>query len=195
MATAERVLWETVTVVVFLIVLVGTVIWSGNRLDRHRARLEAEFEAKIATAEEQQRQAAERLEQDLERRARESEVREAKTTFRSFEAGVRSAVVSRWGNYVSQAKSNLLEEAQVTFVHIITPAGLILASSDEKLTRTGRMDERGDWAMAVSALEVRDGTEEGQIELAGPIGTGSRPAAYLWLGYDLAGSAASPTDN
>ncbi|MCP4202159.1 MAG: hypothetical protein GY769_09510 [bacterium] len=203
MATAERVLWETVTVVVFLLLLAGTVLWSGSRVERHRGRLEAEFDAKIATAAEEQRRITEELGADFERRSHEYRVREAEAVFHAFEAGVRSAVASRWGNYANRAKSNLLEDSRVSFVHILTPAGLILASSDEKMARTGRVDERGDWALATTELTTRDGTVEGSIELAGPMYTNGRPIAFLWLGYDLAdsdtsdasaGSAGSPAE-
>ncbi len=193
MATAERVLWETITVVVFLVLLVGTVIWSGSRLDRHRAQLEEEFSTRVAVSEDQQRRQTERREEDFTRREREHEVREAKAVFRSFEAGIRSAVASRWGNYVSRAKSNLLEDTNVTFVHILTPTGLVLASSDEKLAATGRIDERGDWARGTTGIEVRNFGGSGEIELAGPIqGDGGRPVAFLWLGYDLSAQADPP---
>ena len=189
MATAERVLWETVTIVVFLLLLAGTVIWSGGRVERHRERLESEFDARISTAADEQRRTALRLEADFERRSYDYRVHEAQAVFRAFEAGVRTAVASRWGNYVNRAKSDLLEQSRVTFVHILTPAGLVLASSDEKLARTGRIDERGDWARSATELSVRDGAVAGSIELAGPIGEHRRPVALLWLGYDLDGSA------
>ena len=193
MATAERVLWETITVVVFLVLLVGTAIWSSARVDRHEAKLEAEFESRMAVAAEQNRTAAARLEEDFVRRTRDFEVREAKAIFLSFESGVRSAITSRWGNYVSQAKSNLLEHPNVTFVHILTPSGLVLASSDEKLARGGRIDERGDWALAATGIEIRDGAQQGHIELAGPVAGSSRPAAFLWLGYDPVGDQEVPS--
>ncbi len=186
MATAERVLWETVTIVIFVLLLAGTVIWSGGRIERHRERLEADFDARTSAAAEEQRRTALRLETDFERRSHDYRVHEAEAVFRAFEAGVRTAVASRWGNYVNRAKSDLLEQSEVTFVHILTSAGLVLASSDEKLARTGRIDERGDWARAATELTVREGAVEGSIELAGPIGDPGRPVAFLWLGYDLA---------
>lgn len=171
--------------VVFLLLMAGTVIWSGSRVGRHRARLDAEFDAKIAAAAEEQRQATALLGADFDRRSHEYRVREAEAVFQAFEAGVRSAVASRWGNYVNRAKSNLLEDSRVTFVHILTPTGLVVASSDEKLARTGRIDERGGWALAATELTVRDGVVEGSIELAGPVDGNGRPIAFLWLGYDL----------
>ncbi len=189
LATAERVLWETVTVVVFLLLLAGTMIWSGARVERHRGRMEADFDTRISAAAEEQRRTAARLEADFERRSHEYRVHEAEAVFRAFEAGVRTAVASRWGNYVKRAKSDLLEESRVTFVHILTPAGFVLASSDEKIARTGRIGELGDWARAATELSVRDGAVEGSIELAGPVGAPGRPVAFLWLGYDLDGSA------
>lgn len=184
MATAERVLWETITVLVFLLLLAGTVFWSGKRLEHERERLAAEFDAKISAAAEQERIAAARLEEEYERRTRERLVHEAKAVFRAFEAGVRSAVASRWGNYVNRAKSDLLDNARVTFVHILTPGGLVLASSDEKLARTGRIDERGDWARGTTGLESRDGVTENAVEIAGPVIDNGRTVAFLWLGYD-----------
>lgn len=195
MATAERVLWETVTVVIFLLLLAGTVIWSGGRVDRHREQLEADFDARISAAAEKQRQTAVRLEADFEQRSHEYGVHEAEAVFKAFEAGVRSAVAARWGNYVNRAKSDLLAESRVTFVHILTPTGLVLASSDEKLARTGRIDERGDWARAADELTVRDSPLAGSIELAGPVGDNGRPVAILWLGYDLDGSSQDAADS
>lgn len=188
MATAERVLWETITVVVFLVLLVGMVIWSSARVDRHRERLESEFASQRAAAAQEAQVERERLEQDFQERTRELELREARALFKSFEAGVRSAVASRWGNYVNRAKSNLLNDTNVTFVHVLTPTGLILASSDEKLARGGRIDERGDWALATTAIESRAGAQAGHIELAGPIDDAGRTVAFLWLGYDPAGA-------
>lgn len=187
MATAERVLWETITVVAFLLLLAGTVFWSSGRVERHRERLQADFDAKISAAAQAQRRAAEELEEEYERRSHEYLVREAKAVFRAFEAGVRSAVASRWGNYVNRAKTDLLDDSRVTFVHILTPGGLVLASSDEKLARTGRIDDRGDWARATEELESREGADEGSIELAGPVVDNNRTVAYIWMGYDLDG--------
>lgn len=189
MATAERVLWETVTVVAFLLLLAGTVFWSSGRVERHRERLAAEFDAKISAAAKAQSEAAVRLEQEYERRSHEYLVQEAEAVFRAFEAGVRSAVASRWGNYVNRAKSDLLDNSRVTFVHILTPTGLVLASSDEKLARTGRIDERADWALGTDRLETRDGAAAGALEVAGPVIDGGRTVAFLWFGYDLATAA------
>lgn len=189
MATAERVLWETITVVAFLILLVGTVLWSSARVDRRQARLEEEFASRMAVAQEENRATAQRLEEDFAERAHEFEVEEARAIFRSFESGIRSAVTSRWGNYVSSAKSHLLEETKVTFVHILTPSGLVLSSSDEKLARGGRIDERGEWALAANEVTARDGALEGLIEIAGPVGGSGRPVAFLWLGYDPTGGS------
>lgn len=190
MATAERVFWETITVVVFLLLLAGTVFWSGSRVERHRERLETDFEARMSAAAEEQRRAAVRLEADYERRSREYLVREAEAVFRAFEAGVRSAVASRWGNYVNRAKSNLLVNSRVRFVHILTPAGRVLASSDDEVARAGRMEGGSDWALESAELRLRDGAEDGAIEVAGPVAGNGSPVAFIWIGYGL--EAASP---
>lgn len=197
MATAERVFWETVTVVAFLVLLAGTVLWFGSRVERHRERLEREFSVKMAGAEEEQLQLATQLREDHERQSRASRLEEANTLFRAFEAGVRSAVASRWGNYTKSATANLLEDPRVTFAHIVTPGGSVMASSDPQLARAGRIDERGDWARASTDLRMREGAVDGTIELAGPIGGSDQPAAFLWLGYAPEGvtaTAAEPSD-
>jgi len=197
LATAERVFWETVTVVAFLVLLAGTVLWFGSRVERHRERLEREFSAKMTGAEEEQSRLAAQLRENFERQSRASRLEEANTLFRAFEAGVRSAVASRWGNYTKSATAHLLEDPRVTFAHIMTPGGSILASSDPKLVRSGRIDERGDWARASTELRMREGAVDGTIELAGPISGGDQPVAFLWLGYapeGIAAAAAEPSD-
>lgn len=194
MATAQRVLWETITVAAFVLLLVGTVLWSGGRVDRHRARLDAEHEAKVAASEEDHRQREADLEQEFERKAREHAIREAKAVFEAFEAGIHSAVASRWGNYTNRAKTELLGHPSVTFVHIVTPSGLIMASSDEKLSRTGRIDERFEWPLSHTELAVRENTEASDIEVAGPIVDNGQTIAHLWLGYDIDGAVTPSTD-
>jgi hypothetical protein len=189
LATAERVFWETVTVVAFLVLLAGTVLWFGSRAGRHRERLEREFAAKMATAGEEHRELATQLQADHERRAREGRLEEAKTAFRAFEAGVRSAVAARWGNYTKSATSHLLEDSRITFAHILTPGGSVLASSDDELARAGRIDERGDWARASDELRIRQSETDGIIELAGPIKGADKPVAFLWFGYDTESGA------
>ena len=70
----------------------------------------------------------------------------------------------------------------VSFVHVLTPDGQVLSSSDRRLMATGQADERAKWALSAEELLVRQAAE-GVTELAMPVRGVSEPVAVLWLGY------------
>lgn len=185
MATAQRVLYETITVIVFLVVLAGTVIWSEARIKRRGRQLQDQQEQAIAEAESDFQRRQQELAEAYDVQSRERAIDEARAVFSAFESGVRSATGARWGNYLSNAKTDLLQHERVAFVHVLTQSGLVLASSDEKLSRSGRADERAQWALATTRLSIRDSTIPGHVELAAPMRQGGRPIGFLWIGYDI----------
>ncbi len=192
MATAQRVLYETITVIVFLALLAGTIFWAENRLARRAAALKAEQDAAIAAAGEEFERHQQNLAASYAEREQAQAIAEARAVFSAFESGIRSAVAARWSNYLTRAKSDLLAEPKVAFVHVLSQSGLVLASSDEKLTRTGRADERADWVLASTEVTVRDSSIPGHVELGGPLRDSGRTIGYLWLGYDTRSPARAP---
>jgi hypothetical protein len=185
MATAQRVFWETVIFLGFVGLLI--LVWIGSRVvsSRQANRLNLQHEVAASQREEEHRLELDKLKQEWEARSEEHAKSEALAVFRAFEAGIHGAVPARWGRFLRGAVSELLEFPAVTFVHLSTPGGRVIVSSDEEYSAVGRFDERGEWALGVAGLESRRGEESGSLEVAAPIRQQDQVVAFLWLGYDL----------
>ena len=186
MATARRVFWESVVVISFFAILGSVLLWSQGRAERRAAVLDRQHQEARLLEAEQQRQEIEALRRSWDEHLGDRVRREAEAVFTAFEAGAHTAIGARWGRYLSGAKDALINQSDVVFVHIVTPQGRVITSSDDELTAAGRLDERGDWALATDTLESRLGDLAGTLELAGPVVENDRPVAFLWIGYDLA---------
>jgi hypothetical protein len=185
MATAERVFWETVVVLIFALLLVVFWFLSGSRTNRdlERAATASAAAAEVTAIEHEASLAA--LRATCEDWAGRQALSEAEAMFKAFAAGIQPAAAARWGRFLSSTRTALLEQPRVTFVHLMTQGGRVLMSSDEEYTKVGRVDERADWARSLDKLETRPGSNAGILELAGPISDSGRPVGYLWLGYDI----------
>jgi len=196
MATATRVFWETVIFLSFLVVLAGLLYWSEHRVDRRAEALIEQHEAALRLESDRHKSLLIDMEQEWESRSEDRARAEAVAVFNAFEAGIHSAVAARWGRYLDSAKEALLDQPAVLFVHLATPQGRVISSSDAEVETAGRFDERGAWALDVDTLESRPGELENTIELAAPVREQGRTVAFLWIGYDLAQvmtRAADPT--
>ena len=185
MATANRVFWETVTTIAFVALLVLVWIASGQRAGRRLTEANANHQRVLAEQAALHTQELEEI-RSLRRREAEAQVRaEAEAAFRGYVSGIQPAVAARWRRFLNTTRDQLLAQPRVTFVHLMTPEGLILMSTKQEFLTRGRVDESGDWARAATELVTRPGSEQRTLELAGPILDGGRPVAYLWMGYEL----------
>lgn len=107
----------------------------------------------------------------------------AQSIFHAFAAGIQPAVLAGRTDSLQQAKAQILQIPEVSFVHVLRPDGAVLMSSDDKYSTTGRADdERAAWALAASDLVTREGSVAGSVELAAPIVGSTGPRAVLWMG-------------
>jgi hypothetical protein len=185
MATASRVFWESIFVLAFLAILAGVLFWSGGRVERHARSLTEQHEQALQAVDERHRGEIAALNQDRDRFAEEQAKERARAVFSAFEAGIHSAAAARWNRYLDSAKDSLLAQPAVLFVHLLTPQGRIISTSDDELARIGRLDEQGEWALGVDQLASRSGEPTGTLELAAPILEDGRVVAVLWMGFDL----------
>ena len=193
MATAQRVFYETVTVIVFLLLLVAAWMLSGYRAERRLGAAREEQSRVLERRAEEHREALRRLEEARDAAAGEQRRAEAAAVFRGFAAGLQPATLEGWRRFLSASREQLMgSDPKVAFVHLLTPAGYVLTSSDPDLLARGRLDESGDWVLAAEGLTNRDG-DGGVLELAGPVLSNKRPVAYLWLGYDIGAAPVDPS--
>ena len=78
----------------------------------------------------------------------------------------------------------------VAFVHLLTPDGDVLTSSNEIYTVSGtpaaRISSwtlRASWALEATSLQTRPGDLPGTTELAGPLQAPPGERVILWLSY------------
>ncbi|MDH3743624.1 MAG: hypothetical protein OES47_00815 [Acidobacteriota bacterium] len=186
MATAERVFWETVVVLGFMALLAASWFLSGQRAERRQERAARESHATAEVVAQEHTDALAALRETCEDWAALQTNSEAKAAFRAFSAGIQPAAAARWGRFLNATKTELLNQPNVVFVHLMTPSGRVLMSSDEDYTKSGRVDDRADWARTTERLETRSQGEGAMLEMAAPVLDGDQPIAYLWLGYDIA---------
>jgi hypothetical protein len=194
MATASRVFWESVIFLAFLAILAGVVFWSGGRAERHKESLAVEHEAALSEAAQRHRDEIDTLRQSWDELSAIRAQEQAKAIFSAFEAGIHTAAAARWGRYLDNARDGLMEQPAVTFVHLVTLQGRVITSSDSELAATGRLDERGDWALAAQQLSSRTEGGVASFELAAPVLERGQPVAILWIGFDLGVITANSAD-
>ena len=185
MATASRVFWESAIFIGFLAILGAVVWWSGGRADRHAESLTEQHKEALNAAEHRHREEIETLRQTWKGLSQARARGQAMAVFAAFEAGIHTAAAARWQNYLENAKDALAAQPAVLFVHLVTPQGRIIATTDDELATSGRLDEQGEWALATEALTSRESDVTDALELAAPILEKGRTVAVLWMGYDL----------
>jgi hypothetical protein len=173
MANGRKTRWMWIVILLLVLGLVGQWAW-------YRGQGEQTATEHAAALEETRTDLTQRAESWTQALAE----RGADGLFRAFAAGVQPAVLAGREEALLQSKNALLQLPEVTFVHILTPDGGVLMSSDEKLTATGEAGARAGWALAAQNLRRREGAAAGVLELAGPIRSGTDPAAVLWIGVD-----------
>src|SRR5690242_15073960 len=122
MTNRKRLIFE-VAVALFLI-LVFWGIWSASQ--RQLAQQKAERASAIAQAQ-----------QECAARAGRLAMSEATAAFRAFAAGIQGSALEQQRSRLDLAKSGLLRLPYVAFVHVLTPDGKILTSSNEKYSVAG----------------------------------------------------------
>lgn len=168
----KRLLIEIVVAV--LLLLLAWTTWSLTRRsgERQRAELVARQESTLEATRQQ-----------AELRAARMAEGEARAVFRAFAAGIQASAVGQQKGMLNMAKTNLLQLPYVAFVHVLTPDGQILTTSNGKYEVAGRVDGRADWALAATELVTRPGDLPGTLEIAAPFQGASGRAAVLWMGY------------
>lgn len=156
---------------ILVLAAVGAGIWWLK--DRQMASRERACESRLAA-----------LADDASSWARAVAAGEAETAFRAFAAGVAPAVLAGRQDTLEQAKKSLLEIPGVSFIHILAADGSVLASSDEKLTVTGKVGPDAAWVLATNGLARRSGGRPGTVELAAPVVGPTGPVGFLWMGYE-----------
>lgn len=172
MSDRKRLILEAV--VALLLVLVCFAIWRGAQ--RRSERQLADFEARRASALNQ-------AGQECDARAEWLAAGEARSVFQAFAAGIQAAALSQQKGMLDIAKRGLLRLPHVAFVHVLTPNGKVLTSSNEKYEVAGQSDARASWALQAQDLQTRSGDLPGTIEIAAPFQGASGRVAILWMGY------------
>ncbi len=160
--------------VALLLILIGFAAWSSSR---RRA------EEELAQQRGQHESAAAQTRQECEARAERLATSEATAVFRAFAAGIQGSALGQQKAMLEQAKRALLQLPHVAFVHVLTPDGKVLTSSNEKYAVAGSSDSRAAWALQAADLRTRPGDLPGTLEIAAPFQGASGRIAVLWLGY------------
>ena len=181
----RRLLWETGCGVLAVVVVFGVWEYQGWRADQGVARLVAEHETELA----QRTQEAETWAAELA--YQQAELVFQRHVFKELELLIRGDLEAQREADIHAAIDLLIRLEPVLFVHVLSPGGEVLGTTDRKLEITGRADERAHWALEASDVVVRVGADD-LTEIAGPIttGEGGETLAVLWLGYDGSGLGA-----
>ncbi len=184
MATAQRVFWETVAVLAFIAFLGLAWFLSGYRAERKLSAAEEGHRRELAEQAENHRDELGRRDDERAAAAAAQAQSEAEAVFHGYAAGIRPAAAARWRRFLNSTRDQLVTNPRVVFLHVMTPGGYILTSTDPDLVASGRFDETADWVTTAEALVSRDG-EGDVLELAGPIDEGGQTVAFVWMGYDV----------
>lgn len=172
MSSNRRLIVEIGAIV--LLLLIGFAFWSVSRRNH---------EQQLADLRTRQENAAEQIRQDSERRAEWLAQNEATAVFRAFAAGIQGSALGQQKGMLDLAKGGVLRMPYVAFVHVLTPDGKVLTSSNEKYTVAGSAGDRAAWALGATDLQTRPGDLPGTIEIAAPFQGASGRSAILWMGY------------
>lgn len=174
--------WTWIFVLLLLLVITVQWTWSRRQIERLNSESAAQLNAQM-----------ESLTQWGQNWARAVAKNDAQAIFHAFAAGIQPAVLAGRADSLEQAKAQILQVPEVSFVHVIRPDGVVLMSSDDKYSTTGRADDdQASWALSASDLITRAGAVPGTEELAAPILGSTGPRAILWMGIKQ-GSVLSAT--
>lgn len=185
MATAQRVFYETVAVLAFLVLLVAAWMISGHRAERRLAAAREDQRQELEDRAEEHRAELDRLDDERRSTAATYRQKEAEAVFRGYAAGLQPAALERWSRFLGASRDELMGiDSRVSFVHLATPGGRILTSSDPDITASGKLDENAGWVLEAEGIVTRPG-DGGILQIAGPVLANGRPVAYLWMGYEV----------
>lgn len=172
MSNRKRLLIEIA--VALLLILICVAVWSTSQRsgEQRLAQLEARHESAVA-----------QIRQECEARAERLATSEAQAVFRAFAAGIQGSTLAQQKGMLDMAKGSLLRLPHVAFVHVLTPDGKVLTTSNEKYEVAGSADARASWALEAGDLQTRSGDLPGTIEIAAPFQGASGRVAVLWMGY------------
>nr|MBP7462120.1 hypothetical protein [Candidatus Delongbacteria bacterium] len=114
-------------------------------------------------------------------------MQQGENLLRAFTAGISPSVLAERQQGIELSSVSLLRIPGVVGIHVIRPNGQVVYSSDVKLTTTGKVDERGGWALTATDIISRDSQKEGIEDYALPIMDSGKIVVVVWLEYDLAG--------
>lgn len=190
MSQQRRLIIEIVAALFLILICIGVWNLTRTNCDRQLAEQESRHESALT-----------QMRQDSEARAQKLAVSEATSVFRAFAAGIQAATLGQQRGMLDVAKGSLLGLPYVAFVHVLTPEGKVLTSSNEKYTVAGQADDRASWALQATDLQARTGDLPGTIEIAAPFQGASGRVAVLWLGYKTeellgaSGTESAPTSS
>lgn len=172
----KRTMWEIL--IILVLAGAGFGLWQWSEINAQRA---------VGEQVERQQKEVGRLEQDYDAWIESLARDQAEAVFQAFAAGIRAAVVAGRDDALRDAKLQILHLPEVLSVHLFAPDGTVIFSSDDKLTTTGRVDERARWALEAKGLTSREGDRPGTLEVAAPIAGDAGPEAILWIVYRTEG--------
>lgn len=164
---------EAIVIVLLALAILGVWWWRGHVAENEVATLRTTQEEEVRALRNESSQWAGRL-----------ATGEAEAVFRAFAAGIAQQVLPGGDTNLDQAVGGLLELPGVAFVHVLGPDGTVLATSDRKLSVTGRAGDDARWALESTDLVTRASRQPGVTELAAPIVGSAGAAGYLWMGYE-----------
>ena len=174
--------WTWIFVLLLLLVITVQWTWSRRQIERVNAANAAQLKAKVNSLTQWGHNWAQAVANN-----------DAQAVFHAFAAGIQPAVLAGRADSLEQAKAQILQVPEISFVHVIRPDGVVLMSSDDKYSTTGRADDdQAAWALSASDLVTRAGSVPGTLELAAPILGSTGPRAVLWMGIKQ-GSVLSAT--
>jgi hypothetical protein len=164
---------EAIVIVLLALAILGVWWWRGHVAENEVTTLRTTQEEEVRALRNESSQWAGRL-----------ATGEAEAVFRAFAAGIAQQVLPGGDPNLDQAVGGLLELPGVAFVHVLGPDGTVLATSDRKLSVTGRAGDDARWALESTDLVTRASRQPGVTELAAPIVGSAGAAGYLWMGYE-----------
>jgi len=184
--TLKRILW---TAAGFILIAIGFVLaqqYERNRSDKRIQEMRQAWDQEVADA----RGAADAQVDAIART-------QGEVVLRAFAAGISQGVLAGRREGIEIAATSLLHVPGIAGVHVLTPDGGVIYSSDAKLATTGEGAYRGSWALQATELMTQPSTRPNVIDMAVPITDGAKPQAIAWLEYDIAAikaAAARPSD-
>jgi hypothetical protein len=178
--TLKRILWTAAALVLIAIGFVLAQQYERNRSEKRIQEMRQALDQEVAEA-----RGATDAQVDAIART------QGEVVLRAFASGISQAVLAGRRESVEIAAVSLLHVPGISGIHIFTPDGGVIYSSDAKLAATGEGAYRGSWALQATELVTQPSTRPNVIDMAVPITDGAKPQAVVWLEYDIAAMKAA----